>query len=128
MSLNDEEKPPTAHDPARPYSWDIVKERIGDYFATEPIKVAVFKDIEERDAMGTAKYGTRLQSGNGRDALVDLYQEALDCVVYSATAIDDHQRFGKNDVQTYYALREVYRAAMRNMFAIREIIYYRDGK
>lgn len=42
----------------------------------------VMLDIIERDETGVQKYGTRLQPNNGRDALVDAYQEALDLVVY----------------------------------------------
>lgn len=42
----------------------------------------VLKDMAERDAMGKKKYNTRLQPHNGRDFLVDLYQEMLDGTVY----------------------------------------------
>ena len=42
----------------------------------------VIADMQERDRIGTEKYGTRLQPHNGRDFLVDAYQEALDLVVY----------------------------------------------
>lgn len=42
----------------------------------------VIKDIQERDAIGEKKYGVRLQPFNGRNALIDAYQEALDLVVY----------------------------------------------
>lgn len=48
---------------------------------------AVIEDMKARDAFGRAKYGTPLQVGNGRDALVDAYQEALDLVVYLKQAI-----------------------------------------
>lgn len=47
----------------------------------------VFLDMRERDNMGEKKHGTRLQPHNGRDALVDAYQEALDLVVYMRQAI-----------------------------------------
>lgn len=47
----------------------------------------VIADIKERDAIGASKYGTRLQPHNGRDALMDAYQEALDLVVYLRQAI-----------------------------------------
>jgi hypothetical protein len=47
----------------------------------------VFADMNERDQMGTRKHGTRLQPNNGRDVLVDAYQEALDLVVYLRQAI-----------------------------------------
>ena len=42
----------------------------------------VIDDMVERKAFGLKKYGTELQAHNGRDALVDAYQEALDLVVY----------------------------------------------
>lgn len=48
---------------------------------------AVIADMHERNALGTAKYGTPLCVGDGRDALVDAYQEALDLAVYLKKAI-----------------------------------------
>ncbi len=42
----------------------------------------VIKDLQERSATGEKKYGTRLQTFNGRKALVDLYQELLDACQY----------------------------------------------
>ena len=47
----------------------------------------VVRDMAERDLAGRQKYGTPLQPHNGRDALVDAYQEALDLVVYLRQAI-----------------------------------------
>lgn len=47
----------------------------------------VVRDMNERNIEGTKKYGTPLQPFNGRDPLVDAYQEALDLVVYLRTAI-----------------------------------------
>jgi hypothetical protein len=43
----------------------------------------VIEDMKARDHQGRAKYGTPLQAENGRDALMDAYQEALDMCVYS---------------------------------------------
>ena len=40
------------------------------------------KDMVERDWVSSKKYGTRLQPFNGRAALWDAYQEALDLAVY----------------------------------------------
>ena len=42
----------------------------------------VIKDMQERIDMGYKKYGTYLQTNNGRDSLWDAYQEALDLVMY----------------------------------------------
>lgn len=49
----------------------------------------VMKDMEARRQMGLKKYGTFLQPFNGRDALVDAYQEALDLVVYLRQKIEE---------------------------------------
>lgn len=53
----------------------------------------VIADMAARDIEGTAKYKTRLQPHNGRDTLLDAYQEALDLAVYLRTAI--YERDGK---------------------------------
>jgi hypothetical protein len=47
----------------------------------------VMRDMVDRDIFGAEKYRTRLQPCNGRDFLVDAYQEALDLVVYLRGAI-----------------------------------------
>jgi hypothetical protein len=47
----------------------------------------VHRDIESRIGVGRGKYGERLTTHNGRDALVDAYQESLDLVVYLRQAI-----------------------------------------
>lgn len=53
----------------------------------------VIRDMADRDASGVAKYGTRLQSDNGRDHLKDAYQEALDLAVYLRAEL--HRRDGR---------------------------------
>jgi len=60
----------------KPASWDLVIE-----------------DMKKRDAFGRKKYGTPLQPHNGRDALVDAYQEVLDLAAYLRTEI--YERDGK---------------------------------
>lgn len=47
----------------------------------------VLADMVARDKQGEAKYGVRLQPGNGRNNLLDAYQEALDLAVYLRAAI-----------------------------------------
>jgi hypothetical protein len=47
----------------------------------------VIADMAERDRIGVLRYGTPLQPHNGRDALVDAYQECLDLAVYLRQAI-----------------------------------------
>lgn len=54
-----------------------------------PVWDLVIADMQERDRIGRERYGTPLQTGNGRDHLVDAYQEALDLVVYLRAAIEE---------------------------------------
>lgn len=49
---------------------------------TKAVWETVIADMQERDASGLRKYGTRLRPFNGRDSMVDAYQEGLDLVVY----------------------------------------------
>lgn len=53
----------------------------------------VITDMLVRDQEGRRKYGVPLQPHNGRDVLVDAYQEALDLTVYLRQAI--YERDGK---------------------------------
>lgn len=52
----------------------------------------VIADMRERDHVGRQRYGTPLQANNGRDALVDAYQECLDLAVYLRQAIEERDR------------------------------------
>ena len=47
----------------------------------------VIKDLEARAVAGKEKYGTVLETHNGRNALMDAYQEALDLVMYLKQAL-----------------------------------------
>jgi hypothetical protein len=46
------------------------------------IQDLVIDDMHERLAIGITRYGTGLQPNNGRDALRDAYEEALDLATY----------------------------------------------
>lgn len=63
-----EQPKPTAN--SNPAIWDLVIE-----------------DMRNRDKLGENRYGTRLQAFNGRDPLIDAYQEALDLAAYLRQAI-----------------------------------------
>jgi len=56
-----------------------------------PIWKLVIADMKERDQIGRKKYGTPLQAHNGRDPLVDAYQEALDLAVYLRQALCERE-------------------------------------
>lgn len=51
----------------------------------------VSKDLRIRAEAGRRKYGAYLETHNGRDALVDAYQEALDLAMYLRQAIGERE-------------------------------------
>lgn len=51
------------------------------------IQDLVIADVVERKQVGLERYGQYVHPHNGRDALVDAYQEALDLVMYLRQAI-----------------------------------------
>lgn len=60
-----------------------------------PIWDLVIKDMHDRNRFGRAKYETPLQSFNGRDALQDAYEEALDLCAYLRQAIEERTAGGQ---------------------------------
>ena len=60
----------------------------------------IAEDVEARIRLGEKKYGTRLKAHNGRDAMLDLYQEVLDGVNYSKQLVIER----KDDDSFYRAL------------------------
>lgn len=57
----------------------------------EAVQAMVRRDLEERQRIGTERYGTPLQAHNGRDALRDAYEEALDLACYLRQAIAERE-------------------------------------
>lgn len=47
----------------------------------------VLADMEERRRLGIERYGKPVRPDNGRDALIEAYQECLDLAVYLRQAI-----------------------------------------
>lgn len=51
------------------------------------IQSQVIADIAARRELGIQRYGTALQPHNGRDALRDAYEEAIDLAMYLKQAL-----------------------------------------
>jgi hypothetical protein len=84
-----EQRPPAPND--RPAVWDLV-----------------IADMKARDEEGRRKYGTPLQPFNGRDQLVDQYQELLDAVVYSRAALEERNEIAAELTLIYVDLDRPY--------------------
>lgn len=59
------------------------------------IQDLVIDDIRTRKQVGIQRYGTPLQAHNGRDALRDAYEEALDLAQYLRQAIEERDAIGQ---------------------------------
>jgi hypothetical protein len=57
----------------------------------------IAEDTEARIRLGEKKYGTRLKAHNGRDAMLDLYQEVLDGINYAKQLVIEDK-----DDETFY--------------------------
>ena len=86
----------------------------------EIIEPLVEQDMRDRDASGRSKYGVPLTAHNGRDALVDAYQECLDGIVYATQAVTE----GVAVELATAARQSLLVAAM----GLRLAIYERDGR
>lgn len=53
----------------------------------------VIVDLKERGNIGIKRYGTPLKTFNGRDSLIDAYQEALDLVMYLKQNLMERKSF-----------------------------------
>ena len=57
-----------------------------------PVICYVMADLHDRAETGKEKYGSYLQQNNGRNALWDAYQEALDLAMYLRQAILEQEQ------------------------------------
>ena len=57
----------------------------------EFIQDLVVADILKRKQFGINKYGTALQAHNGRDMLLDAYEEALDLCIYLRGCLEERK-------------------------------------
>ncbi len=80
----------------------------------------VLSDMDDRDRLGRERYGVPLTPNNGRDSLVDLYQELLDSAVYAYNKIHEIKL---NDPKVgWVVLDDILHATIRNIVRVRLLI------
>lgn len=77
-------------------------------------------DVEARDRLGAERYGQRLRVHNGRDALLDSYQEALDLWVYLSQSLLRAQHAMSADEATAVFAR----ALALKVHSVRELVIW----
>jgi hypothetical protein len=98
--------------------WPIVIMEARDRLSGNALPL-LLADMAERDAFGRAKYPFPLAPKNGRDFLVDLYQELLDAVVYARGEIEEGDPSGE--------AAAAYPVLLARALRVREALARREG-
>jgi len=88
-----------------------------------PITELLIADLQERQRMGIAKYGEALMAFNGRDALVDAYQELIDLLVYLRQSMEEIQQIRISIQSLLPSMRDIYLTLKE-----REYVHTADGR
>ena len=134
-----DQPPPIATD-RRPV-WDIVIEHVTlrrdeNAYGSTGVVDRVIDDMRERDAVGRQRYGVPLTSGNGRDSLVDAYQECQDAIVYMAAFLDEHGVGPATPLENVsdcrlrwqlHCVQQLLAAQVRGLVQLRALIEERDA-
>ena len=122
------DQPPPIATLHRP-SWEIVISYIESTCSASESVAQVLADMRSRDQIGRERYGMPLTAGNGRDHLVDAYQELLDGVVYLATELEENgSRLDVDDKRAYLqGVQQLFHAQIRAVLAARQLIASRGA-
>jgi hypothetical protein len=84
---------------------------LGEVEPMESYGDKVTTDLCQRSLIGRERYGTFLQPFNGRDALLDSYEEALDLATYLMQVVVETKASKRDEV--YWAYRDALYVAAR---------------
>jgi hypothetical protein len=74
------------------WKWMPYYTSVSELDSFEKVTESVIEDFKERKKFGLDKYKTILQAHNGRDALIDAYQEVQDLLVYLKQAMCEDRK------------------------------------
>lgn len=80
-------------------------------------------DSAVRDAEGARKYGVHLRTQNGRNFLIDAYQEAADLTVYLRGALEELVEDKSPDTAYIAAIRRLYTTALQQYNELAWLVY-----
>lgn len=132
-SAVDQQSPPVKND--HPFIVDLVLQDLptllpASRWAEQLSYQDLCADLETRKAFGIAKYGTALQPFNGRDPLVDVYQELLDGLQYMRQAIFEFENGKEPSPARAAYLRSHYQQLALSAISVRALLRVgaRDGR
>lgn len=126
MTIQDQ--PPPVQNASVPI-WELVIKDCDTMIRADEERALLIADMRERHRIGCERYGTPLQANNGRDALVDAYQEALDlCAYLKQASIEGVPIPGYRSGSGRTYTDKLYIAAVRIAAEIRKLIRLRKGE
>lgn len=102
-----------------PAMWDLVIQDVGAVAMPGSLPALVVEDMKIRDRVKSAEYKQRLQAFNGRNCLIDLYQELLDSSVYAKQGV-----YEELDPD----MSEIYREVIKLVKRTRTILFAKNGR
>lgn len=85
------------------------------------LALQVARDLQDRKQIGIERYGTALQAFNGRDCLVDLYQELLDGLNYAKQRLEEYDSGYEAGIDRWL-LQQTYANLRLNALTVRALI------
>lgn len=67
--------------------------------SSQSVTDAVIADLHARREYGVGKYGVELLTFNGRDVLLEIYQEQLDALLYTKQALMERDAYAQKGTE-----------------------------
>ena len=101
--------------------WPQVIDDVTNIAFPKDLAQEIAKDMQERHEVGVKRYGTALQPYNGRNPVVDAYQEVLDSIVYLKQAlIEERGMLGDDQDGIEYLYKQSIQTAMALRYLLNE--------
>jgi hypothetical protein len=111
---------PGPEDAEGPVMHDLLITDLRQRFHAARFRLEVEEDVRSRLEFGLRKYGKPLRAHNGRNPLLDAYQESLDQVVYLIQAMVELPVCGPADALRLARFADMYDRALVLAFELRE--------
>lgn len=111
FSTRDQPAPIPGDAPVLSLILPAVEEEIKDLNNTSPFGPVYWRqlkvDLIARGLQGEQRYGRPLETNNGRDALIDWYQEAIDGLMYAYQTVAENKGSPKVDMYKELAVLQL---------------------
>jgi len=104
-----------------PHMHDLVAQALTSMWSVGDATIAaIISDLKDRKALGIKRYGQPLQAHNGRNPLLDAYEETLDQCAYLRQAL--YEKSFTHADQSYLALNDVFEHALHALVVLRGML------